>query len=179
MRSRETTRFFWAVTRHGADASSSIERNSIPGGVIFNRNPQSREQAEYRPEFDPVINHLTRDYAFVLMLPNATKDKRVLLIYGIYTQGSQAAIEYLTNPERKSELRKALREAAPDRRTIPAYSQLLLTTNSRKRGPGKVVSSGRAQHPKLGHTDLGQDLFTACNAGRHQLGPSADLARGG
>jgi hypothetical protein len=61
---------------------------------------------------------LTRDYALVLMLPNERKEKRVLLIYGIYTQGSQAAIEYLTNPEHMSELRKALLDLAPDHKTF-------------------------------------------------------------
>jgi hypothetical protein len=106
-------------------------------GVIFNRNPRSGEQAEYKPEFDSVTNQLTRDYALVLMLPNETKDKRVMLIYGIYTQGSQAAIEYLTNPERMSELRKALLNLAPDHKTIPSYFQLLLTTTVENSVPGK------------------------------------------
>ena len=106
------------------------------GGVIFNRNPKAGELSEYKPEFDPVTNHLARDYALVLMLPNETKDKRVLLIYGIYTQGSQAAIEYLTNPERMAELRKTLTDAAPDHRT-PSYFQLLLTTTVENAVPGK------------------------------------------
>jgi hypothetical protein len=39
------------------------------------------------------------------MLSNETKEKPVLLIYGIYTQGSQAAIEPFINPERMSEWR--------------------------------------------------------------------------
>ena len=107
------------------------------GGIIFNRTPRPGEQPEYKPEFDSVTNHLTRDYALVLMLPNETKDKRVLLIYGIYTQGSQAAIEYLTNPERMSELRRALLDAAPDHRTIPPYFQILLTTTVENAVPGK------------------------------------------
>lgn len=106
-------------------------------GVIFNHNPRAGEQTEYKPEFDSVTNHLTRDYALVLMLPNETNDKRILLIYGIYTQGSQAAIEYLTNPERMSELQKALAEAAPDHHTIPTYFQLLLTTTVENAVPGK------------------------------------------
>ena len=107
------------------------------GGIIFNRKPKPGEQNEYKPEFDSVTNHLTRDYALVLMLPNQTKDKRILLIYGIYTQGSQAAIEYLTNPERMSELRKALTDTAPDHRTIPPYFQLLLTTTVENAVPGR------------------------------------------
>ena len=106
-------------------------------GVIFNRNPQPGEQSEYKPEFDSVTNQLTRDYALVLMLPNETKDKRVLLIYGIYTQGSQAAIEFLANPERMAELQKTLLNLAPDHKTIPSYFQLLLTTTVENSVPGK------------------------------------------
>lgn len=59
------------------------------------------------------------------------------MIYGIYTQGSQAAIEYLTNPERMAELRKALLDLAPDHKTIPPHFQVLLTTTVENGVPGK------------------------------------------
>ena len=106
-------------------------------GLILNRNPQPGEKEVYKPEFDSVTNQLTRDYAVVLMMPNERKEKRVLLIYGIYTQGSQAAIEYLTNPERMAELRKLLLDLAPDHKAIPPYFQLLLTTTVENSVPGK------------------------------------------
>jgi hypothetical protein len=106
-------------------------------GVIYNHRPQPGEQAVYKPEFDSVTNQLTRDYALILMLPNETNDKRVLLIYGIYTQGSQAAIAFLTNPERMSELRRSLLDLTPDHKTIPQYFQLLLTTTVENSVPGK------------------------------------------
>jgi hypothetical protein len=106
-------------------------------GVILNRNPQPGEKGVYKPEFDSVTNQLTRDYAVVLMMPNERKEKRVLLIYGIYTQGSQAAIEYLINPERMAELRKRLLDLAPDHKTIPPYFQVLLTTTVENAVPGK------------------------------------------
>jgi hypothetical protein len=115
----------------------NVEGFHFQSGVILNRNPQSGEQSVYKPEFDPVTNQLTRDYSLVLMLPNETKEKRVLLIYGIYTQGSQAAIEYLTNPERMSDRRKALQNLSPDRKTLPPYFQLLLTTTVENALPGK------------------------------------------
>jgi len=116
----------------------NVEGFHFQSGVILNRKPQAGEQAVYKPEFDSVTNQLTRDYAVVLMLPNETKEKRVLLIYGIYTQGSQAAIEYLTNTERMSELRSALRKLSPDRESIPQYFQLLLTTTVENSVPGKA-----------------------------------------
>jgi len=85
-----------------------------------------------------VTNHLTRDYALVLVMPNETKDKRVVLIYGIYTQGSQSAIEYLMNPERMAELRTALLKLSPDHKSLPQYFQLLLMTTVENAVPGKA-----------------------------------------
>jgi hypothetical protein len=108
----------------------------LQGGVILNRNPRTGERPEYRPEFDPVTNQLTRDYALILMLPNQEKENRVLLIYGIYTQGSQAAIEYLLDPERMALLHKALIAASPDHKTAPPYFQALLTTTVENAVPG-------------------------------------------
>jgi len=115
----------------------NVEGFHFQSGIILNRSPQPGEQAVYKPEFDSVTNQLTRDYAVVLMLPNETRERRVLLIYGIYTQGSQAAIEYLTNPEQMTELRKELLKRSPDHKTIPPYFQLLLTTTVENSVPGK------------------------------------------
>ncbi len=107
-------------------------------GVILNKNPRSGEKPLYKPEFDPVTNHLTRDYALVLMLPNERKENRILLVYGIYTQGSQAAIEYLTSAERLPELRKALMAVSSNRKTPPPYFQALLETTVENYVPGKA-----------------------------------------
>ena len=110
----------------------------LQSGVILNRKPQPGEKPTYRPEFDPVTNQLTRDYALILMLPNERKDRRVLLIYGIYTQGSQAAIEFLTNPERMAELRQTVLAASPDHKVLPPYFQVLLTTTVENAVPGNT-----------------------------------------
>jgi hypothetical protein len=114
----------------------NVQGFHFQSGVITNTKPQPGEESLYRPEFDPVTNQLRRDYALVLMLPNERSDKRVLLVYGIYTQGSQAAIEFLTNPERMADLRKALMELSPDHKTVPTYFQALLTTTVENAVPG-------------------------------------------
>lgn len=114
-------------------------------GVISNNKPLPGEQAVYRPEFDPVTGNLSRDYGLVLMLPNERRDQRVLLIYGIYTQGSQAAIEFVTNIERLTELRKSLMERAADKKSVPKYFQVLVATTVENYFPGKVsLISSRA-----------------------------------
>ena len=113
-----------------------VEDFHLQSGVILNRNPQAGEKSVYRPEFDPVSNELTRDYALILMLPNENEENRVLLIYGIYTQGSQAAIEYLMNPENMAELRKALLATSRDHKTMPPYFEALITTTVENAVPG-------------------------------------------
>lgn len=114
----------------------NVEGFHFQSGVILNRHPRPGEQLVYRPEFDPITNQLRRDYALVLMLPNERNDSRVLLIYGVYTQGSQAAIEYLTNPDRMSELHKALLDLSDDHKTVPPYFQALLATTVENAVPG-------------------------------------------
>jgi hypothetical protein len=117
----------------------NVQGFQFQDGVIINRSPKPGEKALYKPEFDPVTNQLTRDYALVLMLPNERKENRVLLIYGIYTQGSQAAIEFLTTPEKLAQLRSALAELSPDHRTIPQYFQVLLSTTVENAVPGNAT----------------------------------------
>src|SRR5208282_1369399 len=59
-------------------------------------------------------------------------------VYGIYTQGSQAAIEYLTRAERLPALHTALAALAPDPKTPPPYFQALLQTTVENSVPGKA-----------------------------------------
>jgi hypothetical protein len=114
----------------------NVEGFHFQSGVIQNRHPRPGEQLIYKPEFDPITNQLRRDYALVLMLPNERSDNRVLLIYGVYTQGSQAAIEYLTNPDRMSELHKALLDLSEDHKNVPSYFQAMLATTVENGVPG-------------------------------------------
>lgn len=107
-------------------------------GMILNKNPRPGEETIYKPEFDTVTNQLRQDYALVLMLPNERKENRILLIYGIYTQGSQAGIEYVTNPERLAELHQALLDLSPDHKSVPPYFQVLLRTTVENYIPGKA-----------------------------------------
>jgi hypothetical protein len=126
----------------------NVEGFHFQDGVITNRSPRPGEKALYKPEFDPVTNELTRDYALVLMLPNEKKENRVLLIYGIYTQGSQAAIEFLTSPEKMAQLRNTLIALEPDHKTVPPYFQVLLTTTVENAVPGEaqIVAVRAVEH---------------------------------
>src|SRR5882762_7995246 len=101
------------------------------------RNEQAKEQSQGLNSPHIASQYVrTRFRSRKTRLPNERRENRVLLIYGIYTQGSQAAIEYLTNPERMTELRKALIDLSADRKTVPRYFQALLTTTVENAVPG-------------------------------------------
>lgn len=111
---------------------------SLHAGVIENKHPQPGEQPVYKPEFDSLTNSLRRDYALVLMLPNLNPEHRILLTYGIYTKGTQAAIEYVTNTECLQDLHRQLAALSPDKKTVPKFFQVLLTTKVENDVPGKA-----------------------------------------
>jgi hypothetical protein len=112
---------------------------SLHAGVIENKHPRPGEPAVYKPEFDSFSNSLRRDYALVLMLPNMNPEQRILLTYGIYTKGTQAAIEYVTNTECLQELHRQLAALSPDKKSVPKFFQVLLTTKVENDVPGKAT----------------------------------------
>ncbi len=110
----------------------------MQAGVIANKTPRRRELSVYKPEFDAVTNGLRRDHALILMLPNENHDQRILLAYGIYTQGTQAAMEYITSADRLRELRGELLAQTPGSKVPPRFFQVLITTTVENEVPGKV-----------------------------------------
>jgi hypothetical protein len=108
----------------------------ISGGGFKNNTPGPGEPSVYNPKFDAVTNRLTQDYALILMGPNHTKQERLLLLYGLYTQGTEAAAEYVTNVERLAELRKALLAVSPDKQITPQFFSALLSVPVENYVPG-------------------------------------------
>ncbi|MGO8788610.1 MAG: hypothetical protein ACLQVL_14685 [Terriglobia bacterium] len=109
---------------------------SVSEGVFKNNAPAPAERSVYAPKFDSVTNRLTQDYALILMGPNHTKQERLLLLYGLYTQGTEAAAEYVTNVERLAELHKALVAASPDKKTTPPFFEALISVPVENYVPG-------------------------------------------
>jgi len=65
--------------------------------TIENRHPQPGEELEYIPLFDRRTGGLTVDYALITVKPNISDNKQIMLLAGVYSQGTEAATEYVTN----------------------------------------------------------------------------------
>jgi hypothetical protein len=67
---------------------------------IVNARPQPGEQARYFAKQDgPSRSQISEDYAVVSLLQGLNGDKRMLILAGITTLGTQAAAEYVTKPD--------------------------------------------------------------------------------
>lgn len=64
--------------------------------TIQNRNPQAGEDAEYKPQFDPATGELITDYALVTVKPNISFEDTVMVLAGVHSEGTEAAVEYVT-----------------------------------------------------------------------------------
>jgi hypothetical protein len=81
---------------------------------IINANPQPGEQRRYLAKQDgPSRSQISEDYAVVSLLQGLDGKKRMLILAGITTHGTQAAVEYVTKPDYIRDLVRNLNTAQP------------------------------------------------------------------
>ncbi|MGA9770368.1 MAG: hypothetical protein WBV94_15120 [Blastocatellia bacterium] len=91
---------------------------------IENRNPQPGEDREYNPRFD-ANGKLIEDYGLITVKPNFLYRNTVMVLAGIHSEGTEAAAEYVTNPDYLKNLSERLRQLS-DNSVLPKYYQALL-----------------------------------------------------
>lgn len=96
--------------------------------AIFNTNPGNGEHDCYRAkQIGPSPSQISEDYAVISMLKGLGEDNRLMILAGINTFGTQAAVEYVTSPKYIKDLINHLNvspEGEPPH--LPDYFQLLL-----------------------------------------------------
>lgn len=94
---------------------------------IVNLKPKAGEQSAYTvKEEGPSSYQITEDYALISLLKGLDEKHRLMIIAGIKTYGTQAATEYVTNPEYFKELLAQLKKSVPENAPLPDYFQVLL-----------------------------------------------------
>ncbi|MEK7829489.1 MAG: hypothetical protein AAB401_00300, partial [Acidobacteriota bacterium] len=96
--------------------------------AVINTNPQTGEQQHYiSKQFGPSPSQISEDYAVVSVLKGLSERNRLMILAGINTFGTQAAVEYVTKPEYLRDLTTHLNIAPPGEAPhLPSYYQLLL-----------------------------------------------------
>ncbi|HWP45149.1 MAG TPA: hypothetical protein VNO14_18045, partial [Blastocatellia bacterium] len=82
-----------------------------PSATIKNHNQQPGEEAEYAPKFDSA-GRLIEDYGLITVKPNISYRNTVMVIAGIYSQGTEAAAEYVTIPDYLKNLNERLQQSS-------------------------------------------------------------------
>jgi hypothetical protein len=115
---------------------------------IVNANPQQGEQRRYlAKQHGPSRSQISEDYAVVSLLQGLDGKKRMLILAGITTHGTQAAVEYVTKPEYIRDLVRNLNIApAGEPPKLPFSFQLLVRV---KVNGGVPVQVSYVTHHKL------------------------------
>jgi len=93
--------------------------------IIKNRDPQPGEQPEYISQFDSRTGSLLVDYALITLKPNISDANAVMMLAGTYSQGTEAAAEFVTNRSYLNQLNQRL-EQLRQQGQLPRYYQALL-----------------------------------------------------
>jgi hypothetical protein len=104
----------------------SVENFSYTfNATITNRNPLPGEEQEYKPQFNPQTGELIVDYALVTVQPNVSGEHQVMTLAGIFSEGTEAAAEFVTAQNHLSLLGERLRHLR-GQKPPPKYYQALL-----------------------------------------------------
>jgi hypothetical protein len=71
---------------------------SVWGGAIRNLHPLPGESPEYFLERDADSQALRADYAVIASVPGPIPPRKILLLGGLTTSGTQAAAQFVTSP---------------------------------------------------------------------------------
>ena len=93
--------------------------------TIENRQPLPGEAREYRPQFNEQTGELLVDYALVTVKPNISGENDVMILAGIYSEGTEAAAEFVTTRNHLATLAQGLHQLG-GKDGPPKYYQALL-----------------------------------------------------
>jgi hypothetical protein len=117
----------------------SIKENFVytTHATIENLAPAPGEQREYSAVFDQRTGNLLEDHALITVTPGVTGERTVMVLAGIYSEGTEAASEFVTSSSYLSELNQRLRQLV-GQAGAPSYYQALLKVRVENSFPTKV-----------------------------------------
>jgi len=117
----------------------SIKENFVytTRATIENLAPAPGEEREYKAVFDERTGNLLEDYALINMTPGVTGERTIMVLAGIYSEGTEAAAEFVTGNSYLNELNQRLRQLG-GQSGPPRYYQALLKVRVENSFPTKV-----------------------------------------
>jgi len=101
-------------------------RPPLWGGTIHNLHPLAGEGSVYSLERDAKSEALKADYALVTSLTGLTSQRRILMLGGLTTSGTQAAAQFVTSPAGVAAMSARLPQRLGEPRFWPSHFEYLL-----------------------------------------------------
>jgi hypothetical protein len=96
---------------------------SGPAASISDKNLLPGDEREYVAKYDEETGKLTEDYALIVVKPGISERKAVMIVAGTRSEGTQAAVEYLTDENYLGDLNQRFHRTLG---AFPKYFQVLL-----------------------------------------------------
>lgn len=116
--------------RLGTNPSDKVRR-------IINQAPEPNAPTEYYINYPLPKGHSSNDYALVSMIAGIDGKHELLLVNGVNTEGTQMAMEYLSDPSAMESLLAALQKKAPNH-SGPWHFQMVLRAEVRDKVPTRA-----------------------------------------
>jgi hypothetical protein len=117
--------------------------------TIENRDPLPGEEREYKPEFDEQTGAMSVDYALITVKPNVSGEHVVMTLAGIFSEGTEAAAEFVTTRNHLSLLGERLRQLG-GQNAPPKYYQALLKVQVENGTPTTITLLSLRALPQAG-----------------------------
>jgi hypothetical protein len=96
---------------------------SGPAAAISDQNLLPGDEREYVAKYDKETGKLIEDYALIVVKPGISERKTVMIVAGTRSEGTQAAVEYLTDENYLIDLNQRFHRTIG---AFPKYFQVLL-----------------------------------------------------
>ncbi|HEY0375895.1 MAG TPA: hypothetical protein VGC87_02965 [Pyrinomonadaceae bacterium] len=128
----------------------SVENfNYTFNATIENRDPQPGEERVYHPQFNEQTGELEVDYALITVKANVSGEHAVMTLAGIFSEGTEAAAEFITTRNHLTVLGQRLRQLG-GQNTPPKYYQALLKVEVENGTPTKITLLSLRALPEQG-----------------------------
>lgn len=106
--------------------------------TIENHDPLPGEERVYKPQFNEQTGALAVDYALITVKPNVSGEHAVMTLAGIFSEGTEAAAEFVTTRNHLAVLGQRLRQLG-GQNVPPKFYQALLKVEVENGTPTKIT----------------------------------------
>ncbi|MGI9165321.1 MAG: hypothetical protein ACR2G5_02865, partial [Pyrinomonadaceae bacterium] len=117
--------------------------------TIENRDPLPGETREYKPQFNEQTGEMSVDYALITVKPNVSGEHAVMTLAGIFSEGTEAAAEFVTTRNHLALLGQRLRQLG-GQNAPPKYYQALLKVEVENGTPTTITLISLRALPEAG-----------------------------